>query len=368
MGIKSLKQYLTKHCPNSIHEIPLKLFSGHCIAIDIDVYEYKYMAVSMQRVLMKTDLVKSDPDKDEILNIWFGCFIDLIVTLFNNGITPVFVKGGSSPPDKLLTIQKRREEVKKRDDKIFELMTKIRMADILMVSRNDVEILRGLMKQCSKVTKEDSNNLRLFLLSLGIPYIVATGEGERLCASLCIENKVSAVMSTDSDLLCMGAKFILTDFAPAQMTENGLITKINLLSLDGTLGDLGMNLETFREVCIMAGCDFNKNIPKIGIDRSYKMIQKYGSIEEFGLKEKKDITILNHLRCRELFKYVESSKIVDEKVSSPVSSRFYLDDTFDRIRPLLESSGLSDHINKLLDAFLKYRSLQPKLELIITPV
>jgi 5'-3' exonuclease len=51
----------------------------------------------------------------------------------------------------------------------------------------------------------------------------------------------------------------------------------------------------------MCGCDYNKNIPKVGPETSFKYIKAYKSIEEIGTQKNLDITILNHVRTRELF-------------------------------------------------------------------
>ena len=45
----------------------------------------------------------------------------------------------------------------------------------------------------------------------------------------------------------------------------------------------------------MCGCDYNTNIPKIGVETSYKHILKYRTIEEF--EKQRQIPVTNEVDC-----------------------------------------------------------------------
>ena len=47
----------------------------------------------------------------------------------------------------------------------------------------------------------------------------------------------------------------------------------------------------------MCGTDYNKNIFRIGVEKSYKFISNYHNIENVPL----DVSILNHVKVRKLF-------------------------------------------------------------------
>jgi hypothetical protein len=52
----------------------------------------------------------------------------------------------------------------------------------------------------------------------------------------------------------------------------------------------------------MCGTDYNRNIPKIGPEKAYRLLQKYESLENIEICCKHlDISILNYKRVRELF-------------------------------------------------------------------
>jgi 5'-3' exonuclease len=49
----------------------------------------------------------------------------------------------------------------------------------------------------------------------------------------------------------------------------------------------------------MCGTDYNKNIFKVGPEKAYRLIKEFGSIDKI---EGYDISVLNHIRVREIFK------------------------------------------------------------------
>jgi 5'-3' exonuclease len=65
---------------------------------------------------------------------------------------------------------------------------------------------------------------------------------------------------------------------------------------------LELSCDSFLDLCIMCGCDYNKNIFRVGPEKAYKYIQKYSSIEDISANTPLDVSILNHVRGRELFR------------------------------------------------------------------
>ena len=95
-----------------------------------------------------------------------------------------------------------------------------------------------------------------------------------------------------TDFKCPKCTCLHTEEDYYKMVENIVIYKKQQAS---------NNRKQFLDLCIMFGCDYNKNIPKIGPETSYKYIRKFGSIEEIENKLELNVSILNHIRTRELF-------------------------------------------------------------------
>ena len=101
-------------------------------------------------------------------------------------------------------------------------------------------------------------------------------------------------MSEDTDVLAYSTPVFLTKID----VFNDKCVRIHH---NRVLEALELSKEQFLDLCIMFGCDYNKNIPKIGPETSYKYIRKFGSIEEIENKLELNVSILNHIRTRELF-------------------------------------------------------------------
>ncbi len=69
------------------------------------------------------------------------------------------------------------------------------------------------------------------------------------------------------------------------------------ISKQNVLNVLGLSADTFTDFCIMCGTDYNKNIFRVGIETSFKLLTKHHFIENVPL----DTAILNHHRVRQLF-------------------------------------------------------------------
>jgi 5'-3' exonuclease len=55
----------------------------------------------------------------------------------------------------------------------------------------------------------------------------------------------------------------------------------------------------------MCGCDYNTNVPKVGPETSFKYLLKYKDIDGIVDALKIDVSLLNHVRVRDLFKKYE---------------------------------------------------------------
>lgn len=134
---------------------------------------------------------------------------------------------------------------------------------------------------------------------MNVSYYHAPLEAETMCADLCKRGLVCGALSDDTDVLAYGSPVFLTNIN---------IYKDTVVKIEYENMLLGLNLtkEQFLDLCIMCGTDYNKNIPKIGCETSYKYILAYGNIEEVGRQKNLDISILNYKRSRELFTKYET--------------------------------------------------------------
>jgi 5'-3' exonuclease len=223
--------------------------------------------------------------------------IDLICHLTSYGITPFIVFDGEPPPEKLDTINKRRQEkidFQKKINYVEKCLSYHNENGSVIVTQTDfVDNANNLNNSNNsnnsnnandnsndnneiKVTKKEfediKNNIEQhkqqasanFLFPqyiyetqtlcdiLGIPYYISQGEAEVTCAILQKNGIVDAVYTADSDVLVLGCTCMVRKI---YMYDN-----VETINSEFIQNELGLTYEQFVLFCIFLGCDFCEGI------------------------------------------------------------------------------------------------------------
>ena len=305
MGIKSLHQFLRKHCPEAYVVQNLSAYRYKKLIIDASLYMFKYKTAAGDR--------------------WLSCFVSLLAALRRNEIHAIFCFDNGAPIEKQQERENRLESRQKIRDKADELDKALREFDLNgeigqclidlmekstitkerkllgnLVSKRDVfdrktaeDVLRKLQTQSVHITDEDFSLLRELCQIMNIPIVEAPDEAEKKCVELCTAGVVHGVITEDTDVLAYGCPVFLSkiQYHKSECTE---------LVIDDILEALDLSYESFRDFCIMCGTDYNKNIFHVGPEKAYVLIKQYKNIDAIGEETDHDISILNHVRVREL--------------------------------------------------------------------
>lgn len=314
MGIKNLHQFLRKACPLVYSEIHLSHYAYKKIAIDVSIYMCKF--------------------KTSYGRCWLDAFLQLATILRENEIHPLFVYDTKFPVEKEQEKKNRtmaRIKTKERVDKVFADWEAYKMSfaayperfrvGVLPVERDrlgssaelsefitkqypgqeELQIatvdrdIDHLMNTLLSIRSEDFDTTRELFTILQIPWINAPGEAEAACAVLCRTGRVDAVLSEDTDVLNYRATRFLHRLNVSSCT-------VMEIAYDDVLTRLGVSEDQFLDFCIMCGTDYNSNPPKIGPDKSFRLLQKYGSIEQIRLHNPGiDMSSLPFVRVRQIF-------------------------------------------------------------------
>lgn len=303
MGIKSLSKFLRTKCPEIFQTIHVSEYAFKKVAIDVSLYMCNYKS-----------LYGDD---------WLRAFIRLVSCLRENELHCVFIYDSGAPPEKQAERQERREQRAKMEERLeviehalLEYKEKGEASDILyefqekrkidgginlftgkkMLNVQGIEYaVEKMRKQMFTLSESDFENTRTLFKILDVPYINSDMEAETLCSDLCIQGKVDAVLSEDTDVLAYSCPVFLTKMNTA---ESSCIK----IKYEDVLKGLDLSSNQFLDFCIMCGTDYNKNIFKVGPVKAYQYIKEYGSIEEVQKHTSHDISVLNHVRTRELFR------------------------------------------------------------------
>ena len=266
MGIKNLNSLIELHSPSGIQHCSLTSFRGKKIAVDANVYLYKYM------------YGKTTP----IDGIFF------MVNKFKKfHITPIFVFDGKPPSEKEMTIYYRKQMKSRIESRIHELNQT--MVQVALQEDNGDEY--DINAQHTQYTQQQlrhqlqQNERRLIYISddiihlvktlfdtMGVPYIDSPMEAEHLCAKLCRLGFVDAVVSEDMDAIACGSPVVLREFSNRR-------DDVRVYTMSRILDDMGMTYPMFIDMCILLGNDYMPRARGYTPDMIYQDICEHTSID-----------------------------------------------------------------------------------------
>jgi 5'-3' exonuclease len=309
MGIKSLSKFLKQSYSEVFELIHISEYHFRKVAIDTSLYLCNYKALYGEEG-------------------WLGAFVKLVSCLRENEIHCVFIYDSGFPPEKEQERKHRMESRTKLDKKVSELELAIEkyhntgeIDNILVefqdkknishksimrpatININSIEYLvKKMRKQLFSITQKDFEITKQLFDILKVPYYNSALEAETMCADLCLQGEVDAVLSEDTDVLAYGAHTFLTKVN----TANGTCLRVKYSDV---LEKTNLSSEQFLDFCIMCGTDYNKNIFRIGPSKALSLIQKYDNIENISDQAKIDVKILNHHRVRQLFREYQKTNV-----------------------------------------------------------
>jgi len=264
MGIKSLTPSIKKCAPNSIVHDNLYKLSGKRVAVDASLIIYQQ--------LLRHQLLKNK--KGEITNHITGLFYKLVNYLSLN-IEVIFVFDGKPPDLKQECIKGRKKKQQDAKDK--------------MESCENVEQKNELEKSTLRLTKDMIDNVKKLLDFMGISYIhMDIGEGEAIAAELCRIGYVDYVLTEDMDTLVYGSPKLIRNCLDKSLKRKDIVS---IIDYDEMIKGFEMTDEQFVKFCILCGCDYCTNIPKVGNTTALKLIKQFNTIEEIveNIKNKYDV-------------------------------------------------------------------------------
>ena len=270
MGITGLLQVLK---PN-LKQKSLRQYSNKRIAIDGYAWLHK-AAYSCSR-----DLCEHRPT-----NMLSKFCVSNAKLLQSHGITPIFVFDGASLPSKKNTEISRKEKRDEHLQKAREL-SKNNLRNFGSDSKNETKIsafsshntpqittfkdIKNEYDQAVEITPWLASAAIKSLNEIGIETIVAPYEADPQLAYLCQIGYVDAVMCEDGDLVVYGCPKILFKFDK----QNETVLEYNKDDLEYS-PFRGFNRNQLVYSCIFAGCDYCKNISRVGIKTAIKAMTKY---------------------------------------------------------------------------------------------
>lgn len=256
MGIRNLNSFLKYNCKKGIDLVDLQSLSNKRIVIDASIYLYKFK-------------------KDNLLieNLY------IMITKFRQyNINVVFIFDGKADAIKEHTINKRKNDKEAAKKEYYQLEEALPYLDDKYKYFKIKLYMKFLQKQFVKVGYFDVIKVKELLDYFGIHYFDAPGEADLWCAKMVIEKYADACLSDDMDLLVFGCNEVYRNLN----IYNGKIFKYNL---DILMKELNLDKEEFKDICILAGTDYNKDkLSNINIKSVFLIFNNY-KMNKYKVKE-----------------------------------------------------------------------------------
>ncbi|PGH16579.1 hypothetical protein AJ79_01685 [Helicocarpus griseus UAMH5409] len=182
------------------------------------------------------------------------------------GVTPYLVFDGGNLPSKAGTEAsraQRREESKRLG---LELYHAGRIAEAHQELQKAVDVTPHMARLLIEELKK-----------MKIQYVVAPYEADAQLVYLEKQGIINGIISEDSDLLVFGAKRLLS-----KLDKHGDCIEISRSDFTACrdISLIGWTDAEFRQMCILSGCDYLANLPKMGLKTAYRNIRKYKTVEK----------------------------------------------------------------------------------------
>lgn len=182
------------------------------------------------------------------------------------GVTPYLVFDGDNLPSKAGTEQDRHRRRQESKALGLELQRKGRIPEAYQEFQKAVDVTPYMARQLIEELKK-----------LNVQYVVAPYEADAQLVYLEKQGIIHGIISEDSDLLVFGAKRLLS-----KLDQHGDCIEINRADFTACreVSLVGWTDADFRRMCILSGCDYLANIPKMGLKTAYRSIRKHRTVEK----------------------------------------------------------------------------------------
>ena len=284
---------LVKGKPISIGDL-----SGRSVAID--AFNTLYQFLSSIRQPDGTPL----KDRDGRVTSHLSGLFYRTASLLETGLMPVYVFDGVPPELKRKTIEARiavRREAEAEWKKA--------------AAEGDMKRALSMASRSSRLDHDMVGESKALLDALGVPWVVAPGEGEAQMSRMVSDGRVWAGASQDYDALLFGTTNLVRNLTLAgkRRLPSGKTQEVvpEIVSLGDVLSALGITRPQLVDMAILIGTDFNDGVRSIGPKRALAAIRRAGSLEKLS-EEGKVAVPEEYVEVRRIF--LEPETVTDYRL------------------------------------------------------
>ena len=282
MGVRGLKQWLQIQSPPISPD--WKLFQK--TRVGIDSLPFLYNAKKQDQCIV-TAIAK------------------MVEFFRSKEIEPIFFFDGKPPVEK-------KEVVKERTEERLTIIKDIEVLKQDLEKGPDKELveyeIQRLQRSSPTISYAERDLIKRFLYTIGVQFINAVGEADPLLAYLSKIKMISAVISTDMDMLPRGVENLIMPNEAGDWVTYTLSTILTHIQL---------TLPQFIDLCVLMGTDYTKGVRYVSSRTAYNAV-KIATLREawIGLRQK-ETDLIALYRAKELLEGTIEQKIMELK-SPPI--------------------------------------------------
>lgn len=314
MGIKNIKKFLERNCPDALITLSVTSMRGRLAAVDANSWIYLITPGPYRKALDEMDLHEG-VDETLIQTYLVDELMRQLLFWTNYGILPVFVFDGEAPRVKREIQRTRRKR---------EIAPAKEMDQLLKELRKDPFPLPGdqRVKRFRKLFLDNPRSYRYIpfikevLFALGLPVIQCTTEAEKLCSMLSVQTS----LASQTPLVPSESSLPLVDFVLSEDTDNTVYgcpllvspkktfisqeVQFQCVRTDRIYSGLHLTRQEFVDLCIMIGCDYNggRGVFRVRRNKLLELLQHYKRIDRVMRHLDLDDEPLNWPESREAFR------------------------------------------------------------------
>lgn len=250
MGIRNLQHWIRWAVPQTVQSPPKwSDFKGTRVGVDILGFLYRAKSCGIYPIVYVANMM--------------AAFKRL-------GIEPIVIFDGKPPSEK---------------QKILEQRTNVRNTSRIkksLLEGTDGENSEDVKKELQKLelnstyfTSEERDQVKQFLYACGVLSLNASGEADNVLAYFSRKGWISAVLSSDFDLLARGVENLLVPDGNS-LPGSGVWKQYTLSNM---LRMADLSYEQFAEMCVLMGSDYTAGTRCIPFKTAYWTVKHSGSVE-----------------------------------------------------------------------------------------
>lgn len=250
--------------------------SGSSVAFDVYLTVCQARATCLQRIVNET-MINSGKDWFSLVQqATLNLFFDRLCNYLSYGWFPIFCFEADEPHPLRSVVRARREkEREKLLEKIEQAKTDMESDDILISQSGTTNYVKYLRQDVINGAYAIVNTIYNILSTCGFvvvkPEMMFFGnyssDDESVVAALVRHDLVNFGYTTDTDCHAYGASNCITEIDDYNKT-------IVFRSLEEMLNTMEVDFFQFQLTCILAGVDYNDNIPGIAFTKALKLVKE----------------------------------------------------------------------------------------------